>query len=1321
MRNRVAAPVVIGGSLVVLVATATVAVAWLLWARADDRAHDQDDRAAQTVNEVLQNSIGTVLASLRAAAGLVNARGEVDRASFRSYAQAVGSIGATDGFALAEIVPAADRARFEAATGRRITEAAGPGALRAARQRSSYVPIVAVWPEGDRAALLGFDLTSSERRREAIERARAARRTTITDEIPFALGQSGFQAFRPIYPPGAVRGAPVGYVTTWFSKQVLADVFSTLPPEVRARISLGDAQVYATGDPPVHGAGRAFTLGGRRWVVRASGKPASRSAALTVLVGGGLLALMLGTFTWVRISSERRLVRAHGAERAARVRSELLERVAVHLGAAGTAPEVAAATVADLATAGLDVAAVYAGSVAERERLAAEGSPEALVLADAAAAEAMAGGRAVELATGEEISRYGGARAARLEALLAVPLFGARREAAGALVAGSRSPDRLLPEMRPVVVGVAEQCSVALERARLRSVEEEARRRSDILQRLVASLSGAALPAEVAEASVPYLFEAFDADLATVEVAAGDEVRALNVPAGLHRDAWWWMPVPRETPTPASDAGQGRHLIELHGRGAIQEAYPSEVEQLLSRITSMVVVPLPRAAGAVGVAFCDDRELTHDERRMLDEIAEELTRSLERAALLEAERDARLQAELLERHAARLAAAVTAEEVAAAAVTELVAFGADAVCVWRLDEESRLDMLAATAGIDATSDRIGLPLLERSGVVPDAMAQRSPVVIDTGVEHDARYPGLADERRRLGAESLVALPLRTSRAETIGAICAAAARPHWISAERRPLILGIAEQTGMALERAQLQAEGERVAADNSFLALLGESLERETTVNGRARRVVEALIEGRATFAAVHLVGEEGVVEELASGGSLPPELADDVRWVERIEHAVSTGSTPAFDASPSLLVLPLRARGHSLGALTLRIAAGADWKPVMTPAVAREIAGRAALALENALLYERERGVSHTLQLGLLGGALPDFDRLVVTPAYRAGTAALEVGGDWYDAFSLPSGSSAFVVGDVVGHGLDAAVAMGQLRGAVRALAQRSAPAELLDRLDAFVENVPSAATATLAFVELDRDAGDFRYACAGHPPPLVISPDGRARYLWDGRSAPLGSVLGDRRGDAMEQLAEGETLVLYTDGLVERRSESIDTGLGRLADVARLSALGAPALADDICDALVDARGQDDDVCVLAIHRVSTVAMFSRSFRAAAAELAALRVHLRGWLEENGVSGDVERGVVLVVSEAAANAVEHAYDCDGAGIVTVLVRLAGERAEISVRDEGTWRAPRRDTERGRGLGIMRALADDLSIEREREATVIRMSLTIREAARA
>ena len=192
----------------------------------------------------------------------------------------------------------------------------------------------------------------------------------------------------------------------------------------------------------------------------------------------------------------------------------------------------------------------------------------------------------------------------------------------------------------------------------------------------------------------------------TLGVAGSDDVRTLKVPR-VAPDEWQWRPVPRSTSTPTADAMRERRTIELHGRDRVREVYPPELEQLLAGVASMLVVPFPRATGAVGVAFREDRALTADERRMLEEIAEELTRALERATLLERERDARLHAELLERHAARLAAATTDTEVASATVSEIEAVGADVVFAWTLGEGEQLEALASSSVPDETRRRLG--------------------------------------------------------------------------------------------------------------------------------------------------------------------------------------------------------------------------------------------------------------------------------------------------------------------------------------------------------------------------------------------------------------------------------------------------------------------------------------------------------------------------------------------------------------------------------------------------------------------------------------
>jgi serine phosphatase RsbU (regulator of sigma subunit) len=224
------------------------------------------------------------------------------------------------------------------------------------------------------------------------------------------------------------------------------------------------------------------------------------------------------------------------------------------------------------------------------------------------------------------------------------------------------------------------------------------------------------------------------------------------------------------------------------------------------------------------------------------------------------------------------------------------------------------------------------------------------------------------------------------------------------------------------------------------------------------------------------------------------------------------------------------------------------------------------------------------------MLPETLPSDPRLQLSAYYRAGVEGLEVGGDWYDAFTLDGDRVAVVVGDVVGRGLAAAAAMGQLRSAVRALATTDAgPAALLEHLDRFVDGFPAAQTATLAYAELDLRDGRLRYACAGHPPPVVVEPDGRPTLLWGGRSAPLGAQIHvATREEAATDLAPGSRLALYPDGLVERRDRPLDDGLDGLADaLATLVRRPMGRYAEDVTDeVLADVDVVDDDVCLLAL---------------------------------------------------------------------------------------------------------------------------------------
>ena len=233
------------------------------------------------------------------------------------------------------------------------------------------------------------------------------------------------------------------------------------------------------------------------------------------------------------------------------------------------------------------------------------------------------------------------------------------------------------------------------------------------------------------------------------------------------------------------------------------------------------------------------------------------------------------------------------------------------------------------------------------------------------------------------------------------------------------------------------------------------------------------------------------------------------------------------------------------------------------------------------------------------------------------------LEVGGDWYDVFLATEGVLSVSVGDVVGRGLGAASAMGQLRSAVRAVAGPDAgPGTLLSRLDRFVEQVEAAGMATLAYAELDLATGELRYACAGHPPPLLIPLEGEPRLLWAGRSTPLGAFSRPQhRTEARVRLQEGDRILLYTDGLVERRDRALDEGLRLLQQAA---SHGPDVQLDDTVRQLTRTMLMDestrDDVCVLLLAWNGS--RFVRYVPADLATLSGARSALSGWLSVHGV---------------------------------------------------------------------------------------------------
>ncbi|MEV0603103.1 SpoIIE family protein phosphatase [Streptomyces sp. NPDC050315] len=292
------------------------------------------------------------------------------------------------------------------------------------------------------------------------------------------------------------------------------------------------------------------------------------------------------------------------------------------------------------------------------------------------------------------------------------------------------------------------------------------------------------------------------------------------------------------------------------------------------------------------------------------------------------------------------------------------------------------------------------------------------------------------------------------------------------------------------------------------------------------------------------------------------------------------------------SAVIAPLRGPGKVLGALTLVRTEQQTPFDAAELALVDDIARRAGLAVDNAQLYERQRRVAETMQRHLLP-PLPRIEGLEMSVRYHPAPHASRVGGDWYDAFRLPDRTTALVIGDVVGHDLQAAACMAQVRNMLRAFAweHTEAPSVTVDRLDRALVHISDVQLATMILAQVERaQAGDWqlRWTNAGHPPPLLVHDDGRVCFLEHGAAdLVLGTELSPARTDFRQALPPRSTVVLYTDGLIEARGLPLSEGLDQLASFA--SALADRSL-DEFCDQLLSRAlyaANEDDVALLALR--------------------------------------------------------------------------------------------------------------------------------------
>jgi serine phosphatase RsbU (regulator of sigma subunit)/DNA-binding response OmpR family regulator/anti-sigma regulatory factor (Ser/Thr protein kinase) len=376
---------------------------------------------------------------------------------------------------------------------------------------------------------------------------------------------------------------------------------------------------------------------------------------------------------------------------------------------------------------------------------------------------------------------------------------------------------------------------------------------------------------------------------------------------------------------------------------------------------------------------------------------------------------------------------------------------------------------------------------------------------------------------------------------------------------------------------------------------------------------------------------------------------------------------------------------------------------------------ADRMALAILHAQRFAEGRELVETLQRSLLPESLPHHPQLEIAARYLPSGLSQRIGGDWYDALEIDGDRTAVMIGDIVGHGTRAATKMSELRNALRAYAAEGhGPVEALALLDRLVQRtVGPQMIGTALFLLIDVRERTLTIARAGHPPPAIRRRGGEVKFLEAESVLPVGIETDVPTVAAVHPIAPGETVLLYTDGLVERRRESISVGLGRLHDALQSAPLDAEALCDHVLARMVGHdESTSDDIALVALKLLpARCEPLELTLDAEPPSVPAARHRLRRWLEANAPElNEIRRSdIELLISEASSNVVRHAYRELG-GRFTATASIEGGAIVLAVSDSGSWREPPAG-HGGHGLPLMRELSDELVVDSGADGSTVTM----------
>jgi PAS domain S-box-containing protein len=545
-----------------------------------------------------------------------------------------------------------------------------------------------------------------------------------------------------------------------------------------------------------------------------------------------------------------------------------------------------------------------------------------------------------------------------------------------------------------------------------------------------------------------------------------------------------------------------------------------------------------------------------------------------------------------------------------------------------------VEVAATEAGVDVPPDGVEIPLDDR---LPTQWVARhgQRVLLADPEEATARFPDMAGMSQLLNAHAVAALPLRVE-GRLLGCFVAVWSTEHPFSSDDVEVLEALTAQIALSVSRLQADAQRDaavaEMAAANARLQLLAEAgrvLSGTTDIAEQLGQLAELVVPALGDWCWVVVTDEHDRMRQVASAHRDPGrsgELADYVRGMvtgmtdqaaarvvtrtgrpvvvpqldaDYVERALPDPAARAAleNLTPhSGIVVPLVARGQTLGALGVYASAERGRHTEAELDTALELGRRAGVALQQARLFDQQRQLAETLQRSMLT-APPAPDHCEIAVRYVPAAAGAEIGGDWYDAFVQADGATMLVIGDVVGHDSRAAAAMGQLRGLLRGIGHHTGgtPAEVLTGLDRASHGLDLDTMATALVARLEQDDPELaesdtrvRWATAGHPPPVLLSAEGEVTLLDCQAPDLLLGVEPDRlRTDRVATIGRGGTLLLYTDGLVERRDRDLDAGIAELCRV--LEDLAELPL-QELCDQLLERMylpDTEDDVALLAVR--------------------------------------------------------------------------------------------------------------------------------------